>query len=382
MRTDEAPLLVFWETTRACELACRHCRAAANPNPAAGELTTWEGVRLIEQLAAFRPRPPVLVLTGGDVMMRPDVLELVWMGRRARLPVALAPSVTPRLSRAALVELKRLGVTNISISLDGASARTHEGIRGIPGHFERTLDALRELATLGFTTQVNTAVMRDNVEELADVAGIVRDVGATCWEVFHLVKVGRGRAVGELSAEENEDVAHFLFEAARYGFIVRTVEAPWFRRVAAWRRTTEPTADPTREFALGPLYRRLSARLLERLGPPTDRPWAGTAGTRDGKGILFVSHAGWVYPAGFLPLPLGNVRDESPVDIYLHHPLLLAIRRGEFSGRCGVCEFRDLCGGSRARAFAASEDALGEDPGCAYVPDSRRRSGVAGDTRR
>ncbi|HTW07504.1 MAG TPA: TIGR04053 family radical SAM/SPASM domain-containing protein [Acidimicrobiales bacterium] len=368
MNFDEAPILVFWETTRACELACRHCRAEAMPEPAPDELTTSEGCRLIEQLAGFGPRPPVLILTGGDVMRRSDLVELVGAARRVGLPVALAPSVTSRLNTGPLVELRHLGVSSVSLSLDGASAATHEAVRGVHGHFGETVAALNQLRSLGFRTQVNTAVMRANVDELAGIAAVVRDVGAASWEVFFLVKVGRGRDEQELSARENEDVAHLLFEASHYGFAVRTVEGPWCRRVAAWRKGTPLTTSLALRPALGPLYRRQSRLLLELLGPPLGPPQMASAGTRDGKGIFFVSHNGWVYPAGFLPVRLGNVKDEDPVNIYRHHPLLRAIRAAEFGGRCGRCEFRDDCGGSRARAFASSGDVLAEDPACAYIP--------------
>lgn len=368
MNFDDAPILVFWETTRACDLACRHCRAEAMPEPGPGELTTEEGVRLVNQLGRFGARPPVLVLTGGDVMARSDLLELVAAARKARLPVALAPSVTPRLSASVLAALSQLGVSSVSISLDGATPGTHEDIRGIPGHFSLTISALRQLRDLGFRVQVNTAVMRANVEELADIAAIVKDVQAASWELFFLVRVGRGREQEELSAEENEDVANFLFEASQHGFAVRAVEGPWCRRVAAWRGAPSAGGAADAVSSLGSLYGRLSRHLLELMGPPEGRPRCGTSGTRDGKGILFIAHDGSVFPAGFLPLTLGNVRDESPVTIYRSHPLLQAIRRAEFSGRCGRCGYRDVCGGSRARAFASSGDALAEDPACAYVP--------------
>ncbi len=365
---DTGPILVFWETTRACLLACRHCRAEAVERPLPGQLSTEEGLALIGDLAGFGPRPPVLILTGGDALMRPDLLELAAFARSLGIPIGLAPSVTPLLTKEVLKRLRALEVRSVSISLDGASAATHEEIRQVPGHLDVTLAALELLVGEGFRVQVNTAVMRDNVEELADVAALVKALGVTVWEVFFLIRVGRATGVEELTPEENEDVAHFLFDASRYGLTVRTVEAPFFRRVVAWRMAVGMAVDPAEAFSLGPLYRCLSARLRERLGEPADIARARSAGTRDGKGLVFVSHDGHVYPAGFLPLSLGNVRERSIVDIYRHHPLLRAIRRAEFSGRCSTCEYRDLCGGSRARAFAACGDPLGEDPGCPYLP--------------
>ena len=203
--------------------------------------------------------------------------------------------------------------------------------------------------------------MRANLDELADVADLISRAGAHIWEVFFLVQVGRGVATDAISPDEHEDVCHFLYDASQHGFIVRTVEAPFFRRVVASRREGEPA--PTSD-----LYQAMSGRLETLMGPAVGKPRAQTASTRDGKGILFVAYDGEVNPAGFLPLPLGNVRDEPIANIYRDDPLLRQIRAAEFTGRCGVCEYADLCGGSRARAYAASGDPLGEDSACPYVP--------------
>ena len=365
---DRRPILVFWEATKACGLACRHCRACAVPEPGPGELTPEEAIRFVESLAGFERPRPILVLTGGDVLMRADLLELVELAQRLGLPVAVSPSVTPLLARDALAGLRARGVKTVSISLDGATPATHEGVRGVPGHFAATLDALRTVREARMTLQVNTVVMRDTVEELPDVARIVRDADASIWEVFFLVQTGRGTVLDELSPRENEDVCHFLFDASRHGFIVRTVEAPFFRRVTAQRLAEGDVPDPRAHYGLGPLYGRLTDRLREVLGEPAGRSKAQTKGTRDGRGIIFVAADGSVYPAGFLPLSLGNVRETGLVEIYRGHPLLEEIRASRFAGRCGVCEHRSLCGGSRARAFAASGDPLGEDPACAWQP--------------
>ncbi|MGZ8696611.1 MAG: TIGR04053 family radical SAM/SPASM domain-containing protein [Gaiellaceae bacterium] len=355
------PILVFWETTRACMLACRHCRASAIPEPLPGELSTEEGERFLESLTGFGRPFPVLVLTGGDVLMRADLLQLVRRARGLGLPVAVSPSATERLQPSMLAALRQAGVKAASISLDGASAQTHEGLRGVEGHFAATLEAMRLLRANGFTVQVNTVVRPENVEELPAIAALVEAAGAKIWEVFFLVRVGRGVQLAELSPAENEDVCHFLVDASRYSFVVRTVEAPFFRRVVAWRQEG-------RVCETGHLYERLSRRLRGLLGEPQGDSRAQTKGTRDGNGIVFVSHDGDVCPAGFLPLSVGNVRQESLVDLYRESPLLGEIRAARFHGRCGVCEYADLCGGSRARAYAASGDPLGEDPACPYVP--------------
>ena len=358
---DARPMLVFWETTRACALSCRHCRASATLQALPGELDHDEGLALIDQVAAFGRPYPILVLTGGDCLLRPDLWELVAYATELGIPTALSPSVTPSLTPEAIARIASSGVKAVSISLDGATTETHDGVRGVPGHFPRTVDAIRQLVDAGLTVQVNTTVMRATVDELPDVAAILTDVGAHIWEVFFLVHVGRGVDEGELTPAEHDEVCHFLYDSSHYGFIVRTVEAPFFRRVVTERREGGPAPD-------GALYRRLAGRLVERLGEPTSRPSAHTASTRDGKGIVFVAYDGEVYPAGFLPLGLGSVRESGLAELYRDDVQLKAIRAAQFSGRCGVCRYADLCGGSRARAFATLGDVLAEDPACPYQP--------------
>ena len=365
---DERPLLLFWEMTKACPLACAHCRAHAQHSAMPGEMTTDEGKRFLDDVAGFGSPSPILVLTGGDPLARPDFFTLLEHAHTLGLTVALAPAVSASLAGDNLDRIKQLGINAISISLDGASAATHEGIRQVPGHFQQTIDKLGELVARGFMVQVNSTVMRRNAEELGDIAVMLKRLGVHVWEVFFLVHVGRGTSVEELPAPEIEDVSHFLFDSARYGFIVRTVEGPFFRRVVSWRADAGPDVDPVARFGLGPLYQRLSSRLTAELGAPTLNPKATSAGTRDGNGILFIAHDGEVCPAGFLPLPLGNVRQTNVVELYREVPILKSIRRAEFQGRCGACEFREICGGSRSRAFAAFGDPLAEDPACAYVP--------------
>jgi MoaA/NifB/PqqE/SkfB family radical SAM enzyme len=244
-----------------------------------------------------------------------------------------------------------------SISLDGARAETHERIRGIDGHFASTLAAIRLLRRHGLVVQVNTMVMRDTLVELPAIARLVRESGAAIWELFFLVHVGRGHDAAALSAKENEDVCHFLVDAASHGFVVRTVEAPFFRRVVAERRAG---AAPPASL----LYRTLATCLEAELGPAGGAVRAQTKGTRDGSGILFVAQDGTISPSGFMPLPLGNVRRDDLVEVYREHPLLGRIRRAELGGACGTCAYATTCGGSRARAFAATADPLAADPGC------------------
>jgi AdoMet-dependent heme synthase len=364
---NQRPMLVFWETTRACLLACRHCRASATTQAPPGELSTDEGRALIDQVAGFGRPYPILVLTGGDCLLRPDLFHLIDYAVSLGVPVCLSPSVTPLLDTAMTRRIARSGVRAVSVSLDGCRAQTHDGVRGVAGHFEKTVTAIARLADAGITVQVNTTVMVANVDDLPGIATLLARTGARIWEVFFLVQTGRGTTTAPLAAAEHEDVCHFLYDASAYGFIVRTVEAPFFRRVVTERRAGAAAPDSA-------LYRRLTNGLTELLGPAMGRPSAHTAPTRDGKGIVFVAHDGQVSPAGFLPLGLGSIRSRSLCEIYRDDPLLRSIRAARFTGRCGQCEYADLCGGSRARAYAATGDPLGEDPACPYRPGTSSRS--------
>lgn len=364
-RFDDRPLLVFWETTKACDLSCFHCRASAQPEPDRDELSDAEGRALIDELASMgRPRP-ILILTGGDCLKRPDIIELVAYAAECGVPVAVAPSVTNQLTDVTLHALRQHGVKTVSLSLDGAIAKTHDEVRGVPGHFNDTLKAVATLKRCGFSVQINTTVMAPNLEELADVAVLMHEMGVDIWEVFFLIATGRGTEVIASSPRENEDICNFLVDASRYGFTVRTVEAPFFRRIVAQQR--DPLQGRTVIDSTGPLYTRLRDRLVSQLGEPSGPARTTTAATRDGKGIIFVAANGDVYPSGFLPVRLGNVRTQSLADIYRCNPLLRQIRNAAFRGTCGACEYAQLCGGSRARAYAATGDPLESDPGCCLV---------------
>ena len=365
---ETRPLLVFWEMTKACALACAHCRACAQREPGPDELTTQEGFALIDELADIgRPRP-ILILTGGDCRQRADIVEIASYAQRQGVPVAISPSVTPQLTASVLDELRACGVHSASLSLDGSNASTHDTLRGIPGHYEATLEGIKLLKEHGFTTQINTTVMASNLHELADIAVTLHDLDVDVWEVFFLITMGRGTEVLESTALENEDVCNFLVDASRYGFTVRTVEAPFFRRVAAARKQDPQPVDAA---IPGPLYHELRDRLFEKLGAPTAPVRAPSAATRDGKGIIFIATNGDIYPSGFMPYRLGNVREEHLIDVYRDNTVLRAIRAATFEEPCGSCEYAQLCGGSRARAYATSGNPLGADPGCLIVATYR-----------
>ena len=360
-RFNDRPLLVFWEMTKACDLACFHCRADAQHEPSPCELSSDEGRRMIDELAQLASPRPILILTGGDCLKRPDLLELIDYAKSVSVPVALAPSVTPLLTPERMRELREHGIKTVSISLDGSDAATHDAVRGVPGHFDATMTTLAQLKDAGFTVQINTTVMARNVEQLADIAQLLHQHHLDIWEVFFLISTGRGTDVNASTPQQNEDICHFLVDASQYGFTVRSVEGPFLRRVNQQRH--EGVAGP----ATSDLYLRLHERLHELLGEPTHDVCAPSAATRDGNGIVFVGATGDVYPSGFLPLPLGNLREGSLVDIYRDTALMQSIREARFHGVCGGCSFKQLCGGSRSRAYAASGDPLGSDPACLLV---------------
>ncbi len=366
---DEKPLLVFWETTKACLLACKHCRAEAITKPLPGELGTEEALRLVDQVAEFGKPYPILILTGGDPLMRKDVWEIIDYAKSMGIRLGLAPAVTPLLDTEAIEKIKRHGVSSVSISIDSPDPRVHDGIRGVRGTWERSVWAVKELRKQGIRVQVNTVVMRSTVNGLPGMVKLLLDLGVDTWEVFYLVPVGRAGREEDLSPGEWESVSHFLYEASKYGLAVRTTEGPMFRRIVLARRLLEENGyNPDTVLDTGPLYTRLVRELRKLLGPPRGPPRAHTVGTRDGRGVVFVSYRGDVYPSGFLPVPAGNIRAKSLREIYQSSPLFRRLRSAELGGRCGKCEFRYICGGSRARAYAYSHDPFAEDPACGYRP--------------
>jgi radical SAM protein len=352
-RFDERPILVYWEVTRACDLACRHCRAEAIPEPVPGELDTAEGRRLLEAMAGFGRPLPRLVVTGGDPLKRTDLFELIAAARQLGLAVSLTPSVTPNLQRTVVERLATTGVDSVALSLDGSTAERHDAIRGIGGTFEATLEAARWVRAAGLGLQINTLVAEEIVDDLPDIARLVAGLDAMRWSLFFLVPVRRGRLLNGLDPARAERVLRWLVELSRrVPFAVKATEAMHVRRVAIARLRRAGWADAAiarTDFGRG-------------------------FGVNDGKGIVFVSAEGRVYPSGFLPLPVGDVRRQDLVAVYRGAELLRALRDPDaLKGKCGACEFRAVCGGSRARAYAATGDPLAADPLCPYQPPAWRR---------
>jgi len=341
------PRLVAWEVTRACDLACRHCRAVAQPVADPRQLSTQEAFRLVDDLAAFQA-PLILILTGGDPLKRPDVLAIAERATRAGLRVVMSPSGT-QVTPQTVSQLRRAGVQRISVSLDGSTAALHDAFRGVPGAFEEAVRSLAYAREAGLPFQINTTVTRHNLGDLADMLSLAVGLGAAAWDVFMLVPTGRGRVGMEIAPAEYEGVLQFVLEAAaRAPISVKTTCAPHYKRVQlqARRRTDRPS------------------------GPP---PHASGRGCMAGMGFCFVSHIGEVGGCGYLPLLAGNVREASLVDIYRNSPLFASLRDPNLlQGRCGICEYRVVCGGCRARALGATGNYLDEEPFCSYQPNPRR----------
>lgn len=342
-RFDSAPLLVIWEVTQACDLACAHCRASAVPCRNPDELTTEEGFRLLAEVRSFGE--PLMIFTGGDPLKRPDIFELLLESVRLGLRTTITPSATPLLNREAIEAIQRTGVSRMAVSLDGADEISHDGFRGVHGSFHRTLTALREARSLGLETQVNTTVTRRNLGQLEKIADLVAENGSKLWSVFFLVVTGRALLTDDLQAEEYESVFARLHSISiNAPFDIKTTEAQH--------------------------YRRYIARLRQRNGSNNHASAIRRQiGINDGKGLVFVSHTGDICPSGFLPLAAGNVRRDSIVEVYRGAQLFRTLRdENRLEGKCGECEYRKICGGSRARAYAITGNYLAEDPRCVYQP--------------
>lgn len=350
---NEQPFLAIWEVTQACDLACVHCRAAAQPLRHPMELTTDEGKDLIDQIAAMNV--PVFVLTGGDPIKRPDLFELIAHARTVGVRVSLTPSATPLLTREIVVRLKNAGLARLAVSLDGASAATHDAFRGLAGSFARTLNAIHWANEAGLPVQINTTFSRRNIAEMDDIAELVENLRITLWSVFFLVPTGRGKLDDLLSADEFEQVFARIYRLSKTAsFDIKTTEAQHYRRYMLQQRVAERKA--------GVLAGPAPEKMADSIG-------RAPRGLNDGKGFVFISHTGEVFPSGFMPLTAGNIRRQPLASIYRDSPLFRSLRdSAQLQGKCGACEFKEICGGSRARAYALTGDPTAEETCCSYVP--------------
>jgi radical SAM protein len=345
---------VIWEATRACALKCVHCRAEAIARRDPRELTTAEACAMIDQVKRFGEPSPLFVITGGDPMWRKDLAAIVGYATDRGVTVALTPSGTGAATKARLAELKAAGLSRVAVSLDGPDAEAHDRFRGVRGSFMYTMKIIDAVTALGLPLQINTTVSRLTLPQLSAMADLVGRLPLVLWAVFFLVQTGRGADLEQITAEEAEDVLRYLHDlSARVPFGIKTTEAPHFRRV---------------------LWQEDQAQLVAGLPPDAPdvfrRPHLrAPRAVNDGNGFVFIDHVGQICPSGFLPMARGNVRDGGLVDVYRHDPIFLALRdAGRLQGRCGRCAFREMCGGSRSRAFAATGDPFETDPLCGYQP--------------
>lgn len=367
---DEAPFLVIWETTRACDLACLHCRAEARPRRNPRELSTLEAMALMNRVRCFGK--PLFVLTGGDPAKREDVTDLVAHGARIGLRMGMTPSATPLMTGDLVRQLAAAGLSRLAVSLDGSTPEIHDHFRGVDGSWERTLEILEAAGDAGLSTQVNTTVTRYNLDDFEALIDLMTGLGISLWSIFFLVPTGRALARDIASPEELETVFHRLYDLSKTApFDIKSTAAPQFRRVIV-QRQVEERRNGDRSHAPEPLTAGLGFSLADGVGR--------SRGVNDGNGFVFVSHTGEIFPSGFLPVSAGNVRTDDIVEVYRTSDLFRSLRNPDgYRGKCGVCEYRTICGGSRARAWALTGDPLEADAFCTHVPAAWRRRVDAGE---
>jgi radical SAM protein len=350
---NERPFIAIWEVTQACDLACVHCRASAQPDRHPMELSTEEGKQLIDQISALKV--PVFVLTGGDPLKRPDLFELIGHARTMGVRVSLTPSATPLLTREMVVRLKEAGLARLAVSMDGACAEMHDAFRGIAGSFARTLDAIHWANEIGLPVQINTTFSRRNITEIDAIVALMESLRITLWSVFFLVPTGRGKLNDLLNADEFEQVFATIYSLSKTAsFDIKTTEAQHYRRYLLQRRIAE------RKSGIEAVVTQ--ERTVDAIG-------RAPRGLNDGKGFVFISHTGEIFPSGFMPLSAGNIRQQELAEIYCKSSLFLNLRdTSKLEGKCGACEFKEICGGSRARAYALTGNPYAEEPCCSYIP--------------
>lgn len=347
--------IVMWELTRACKLSCLHCPVGAQQRRSPLELSTYEAYKTLDQIVAMQPEE--ILISGGDPLEREDIYQLLDYARRRGLQPGMMISATPSLTGAAMGKLKRNGLSRLIVSIDSTVPERHDGARGISGQFAATLLALRWARTAGLAIEVNTLVTRRNVGDLETIAQLAGDVGVQRWNIYFVVPIGDSRRIDALSAEEVEQLFEKLLDLGnRVSFPIRTFEAPHYRRFLMQK------AMAARQESI--------ERFLDGSGGETAlHETAHARATTDRSEIVFISHTGEVSISPFLPLTAGNVRYQPLGNLYRYGEMFVALRdEANLKGKCGRCEFRRLCGGSRARAFATTGDLFATDPLCSYEP--------------
>lgn len=362
---NKNPFIVIWELTRACQLNCLHCRAEAQYRRHPGELTLEEGKALIDQI--YEMDNPLLVFTGGDPLMRPDVYDIADYAIKKGVRVSMTPSATPNVTKEAIAKAKEVGLSRWAFSLDGPTAEIHDHFRGTSGSFDLTMESIRYLHELEIPIQINTVISRYNVDALDEMARLVESLKCVLWSVFFLVPTGRGKENDMISPLEHEQVLRWLYELSKsVSFDIKTTAAQHYRRVVIQSKMRESNGSHKQIQYEDALMKGLTGQ-IDGLG-------RAPKGVNDGNGFIFISHIGDVFPSGLLPIKVGNVREQPLGDIYRESPILQDLRNPDkYKGKCGVCEFRHVCGGSRSRAYAVTGDYLESEPYCIYTPKALRK---------
>lgn len=361
---NKDPFIVIWELTRACQLKCLHCRAEAQYKTDPRELTFEEGKKLINEI--YEMNNPMLVFTGGDPLLRKDVFDIAEYAVKKGVRVSMTPSATPNVTKESIEKAKEVGLSRWAFSLDGPTAEIHDHFRGTAGSFDLTIERIQYLHELEIPIQINTVISRYNYEYLDEMAALVEKLQCVLWSVFFLVPTGRGQEKDMISPVEHEKVFIWLQELSkRVPFDIKTTAAQHYRRVFIQQKMKEEKNKENISY--------LDALTSQGLTGSIDGLGRAPKGVNDGNGFVFISHIGDVYPSGLLPIKAGNVREQPLAEIYRESPIFKDLRNPDkYKGKCGVCEFRYVCGGSRSRAYAMTGDYLESEPFCVYVPKALR----------
>ncbi|WP_449621654.1 TIGR04053 family radical SAM/SPASM domain-containing protein [Robertmurraya sp. Marseille-Q9965] len=357
---DENPFIAIWEVTRACQLKCVHCRADAQTRPDPNELTHEEGIQLIDQI--YEMNNPMLVFTGGDCMMREDLFDLAEYAVKKGMRVSMTPSATANVTKERMEKAKNVGLSRWGFSLDGPTPEIHDHFRGTPGSFDLTLEKIKYLNELDMPLQINTVISRYNYDHLEKMAALVKDLKAIMWYIFLLVPTGRGQEDACITPAEHEKVFRWLYDLSKTAlFDIKTTAAQHYRRVVLQQKAREHRIDSS-EIRYEDTITTDHASMIDGLK-------RAPKGVNDGNGFIFISHVGDVLPSGLLPIKVGNVREKPLKEIYRESPVLKELRNPDlYKGKCGVCEYRFVCGGSRSRTYAVTGDYLESEPYCVYTP--------------
>ncbi|MCS0790671.1 TIGR04053 family radical SAM/SPASM domain-containing protein [Cytobacillus pseudoceanisediminis] len=363
---NKDPFIVIWELTRACQLKCLHCRAEAQYRRDPRELSFDEGKYLIDQIKEMNS--PMLVFTGGDPLMRQDVFDIAEYAVKKGVRVSMTPSATPNVTKEAIEKAKEVGLARWAFSLDGPNAEIHDHFRGTAGSFDLTIERIQYLHELEIPVQINTVISRYNIDYLEEMAKVVEELKCVLWSVFFLVPTGRGQEADMISPVEHEMVFTWLYNLSKkVTFDIKTTAAQHYRRVVIQQKMKEAKAQNEDIQYLDALTQQGLTGSIDGLG-------RAPKGVNDGNGFVFISHIGDVYPSGLLPVKAGNVRDQPLAEIYRESPIFKDLRNPDkYKGKCGLCEFRYVCGGSRSRAFAITGDYMESEPFCVYIPKALRK---------